>query len=251
LGNELAKDLFGKIEPINKIVNIKGQPFRVIGVLKDDTVRMFLRNPRSAYIPYTSYNNLWGDQVVNLFWLQPTDLKKIDATIADISNYLAKRFHFDVSDESVLGIWDTSEMRQFIDSFFGLIEIFLGFCGFLALIVGGIGVANTLFLIVRERTTEIGLCLAIGARPHHILQQFLLESLIIVFLAGGIGFLLSALVVGSINLLPTQSWLGELTFTPSTVLIILLLLTGIGLAAGYFPARRAAKMTPIKALGFV
>ena len=117
--------------------------------------------------------------------------------------------------------------------------------------MGGIGVANTLFLIVRERTTEIGLCLSIGARPKQVLNQFLWESLIIVFISGGIGFILSALVVGVINLLPTQAWLGTLTFTPLNVFIIFALLTVIGLTAGYFPARRAARMTPIQALGFV
>ncbi|MFI4954933.1 MAG: ABC transporter permease [Gammaproteobacteria bacterium] len=251
LGHEIAKSLFGAENPLNKTLWLAGRPFQVIGILKDENVRMMLRNPWSVYIPYTTYNSLWGDQSVPLLWVQPRDVQEIEQTTTDIRFYLSKFLVFDPQDESVLGIWDTSQMRQFVDSFFGLMEVFLGVCGGLALLVGGIGVANTLFLIVRERTAEIGLCLAIGAQPKQVLQQFLWESLIIVFIGGGVGFILSALVVGVINLLPTQAWLGTLTFTPLNVLIIFFLLTAIGLAAGYFPARRAASMTPIQALGFV
>lgn len=251
LGHEIAQSLFGHENPLNKTLWLAGKPFQVVGILKDENVRMMLRNPRSVYIPYTTYNSLWGDQAVSMLWVQPRSIHAIDQTIAEIRFYLAKFLAFDPMDESVLGVWDTSQMRQFVDSFFGLVEVFLGVCGGLALLVGGVGVANTLFLLVRERTIEIGLCLAIGAQPKQVLRQFLGESLIIVFIAGGIGFLLSVLVVGVINLLPTQAWLGPLIFTPLNTLIIFILLTLIGLAAGYFPARKAANMTPIQALGFV
>jgi putative ABC transport system permease protein len=251
LGHQVATELYGKENPLHQTLWLAGRPFQVIGVLEDDNVRMFLRNPRSFYIPYTAYNRIWGDETIPMLWAQPKNLQEIDSTIDDIKFYLSKRLLFDPQDEDVLGVWDTSEVRQFFNGFFGLIEAFLGICGGLALLVGGIGVANTLFLIVRERTTEIGLCLSIGARPKQVLNQFLWESLIIVFISGGIGFILSALVVGVINLLPTQAWLGTLTFTPLNVFIIFALLTVIGLTAGYFPARRAARMTPIQALGFV
>ena len=132
--------------------------------------------------------------------------------------------------------------------FFLGIEFFLGFWGVMTLCVGGIGVANTMYLIVHERTAEIGLRMALGAEDRHILTQILLESTIIVTIGALIGLLLAAAILIILQHLPLPNWLGQPTVSPMIGAVTVIILAVIGLLAGYFPARRASKMQPVIAL---
>ena len=141
-------------------------------------------------------------------------------------------------------------MGQFVEWFFWGLKALFGLGGALTLGAGGIGVANIMFLIVRERTREIGVRMAVGARDGHIMGQVMLEALLIVVMGGVGGFAFSALVIWAVNVAPLPDWLGAPELSLPVSLITMGVLAFVGLAAGIFPARRAARMDPVRALEF-
>jgi putative ABC transport system permease protein len=136
----------------------------------------------------------------------------------------------------------------FFTWFFRVVELFLGFCGLLTLSVGGLGTANMMFLIVAERTHEIGLRMALGAKQAHILWQFVLETLLLVSMGGIIGALVSIGILFSMRAYGLPEWLGIPHISFGTALSTIFILAFVGLVAGFFPARRAANMEPVRAL---
>ena len=160
----------------------------------------------------------------------------------------AKKYRFDPKDEGALRIWDTVETDRFVDWFFWGLNALLGLGGALTLGAGGIGVANVMFLIVRERTREIGVRMAVGARDRHILLQVMLEVCLIVGIGGLAGFGFSALVIYLVQALPTPEWVGSPQLSSAVGLVTLSVLSLVALCAGIFPARRAAGMDPVQAL---
>ena len=128
------------------------------------------------------------------------------------------------------------------------INILLGIGGSCTLLVGGIGVANIMYIVIRERTGEIGIKMAMGAKPGHILSQFMLETMMIVALGGFVGLLISIGGVKIVSLLPIEEFVGTPVISPIVAAVTAAILGIIGLLAGYFPARRAATMSPVQAL---
>ena len=141
-------------------------------------------------------------------------------------------------------------MESFTDWFFWGLKALFGLGGALTLGAGGIGVANIMFLIVRERTREIGVRMAVGARDGHIMGQVLLEALMIVGIGGLLGFSFSALVIFLIQVAPMPDWLGKPELSMSVNLVTVGILSLVGLTAGIFPARRASQLDPVRALEF-
>jgi putative ABC transport system permease protein len=167
-----------------------------------------------------------------------------------VYQYLGRKYRFDPTDEGSLFIWDTVEMDRFTNWFFWGLKALFGLGGVLTLGAGGIGVANIMFLIVRERTREIGVRLAVGARDGQILGQVLLEAFLIVGLGGFLGLTFSGLVILLVQVLPMPDWLGKPELSPTVGLLTFVVLALVGLAAGIFPARRAARLDPVRALEF-
>jgi len=250
LGDELAKKLFGADEAVGQTVLVDGRPFMVIGVLRPKIQSSSYQGPDAerAFIPYTSFIATWGNWNVSNLLATPEPPGASGAMKKAIYAYLGQRYRFDPSDEGALSIWDTVEMDRFLTWFFWSLKALFGLGGALTLGAGGIGVANIMFLIVRERTREIGVRLAVGARDHHILGQVVLEAVLIVGLGGLCGFLFSALAILLIQVLPMPAWLGKPELSLPVVLATFGVLSLIGLAAGLFPARRAARLDPVRAL---
>jgi putative ABC transport system permease protein len=144
-------------------------------------------------------------------------------------------------------MWDTSEAEKFFSVFFGTFRAFLGIIGSFTLIVGGIGVSNIMYVVVEERTREIGIKLAVGAKPRFILSQFLIETLTLTAIGGLLGFVIT---LGVIAVFPASldEYVGTPQASPLVILTTTALLGTIGLAAGYFPARRASLLDPVVAL---
>ena len=163
--------------------------------------------------------------------------------------YLGYLYHFSPDDTNALMFYDTLKIFNFFNWFFVGIQLFLGLCGSLTLAVGGLGVANIMFLIVTERTKEIGLRMAVGARDSHILIQILCEALILVVLGGLFGITLSYLTVFILQFITLPAWIGKPTISLSIAFITIAVLAMIGVLAGYFPAKRASRMDPVDALG--
>jgi len=252
IGNELREKLFGDGEAVGQTILVDGRPFAVIGTLQKKIQTGNYSGPDSdrAFIPYTIFIATWGNWNINNIVVTPSPSHASEPMKKAIYRYLGQKYRFDPEDEGAIFFWDTVEMDRFTNWFFWGLKALLGLGGALTLGAGGIGVANVMFLIVRERTREIGVRMAVGARDGHIMGQVLLETLLVVGIGGLLGFAFSALVIALIQVAPVPAWLGtpELSLPVSAVTVGILSL--VGLVAGLFPARRAARMDPVRALEF-
>ena len=252
IGNELKDKLFGDEQGVGQTILVDGRPFVVVGTLKKKIQTSNYSGPDSdrATIPYSTFIAIWGDWNVNNILLQPNPADASEPMQKAVFSYLGRKYRFDPEDEGALFVWDTVEMGRFTDWFFWGLKALLGLGGALTLGAGGIGVANIMFLIVRERTREIGVRMAVGARDGHIMGQILLEALLVVGIGGLIGFTFSALVIFLIQVSPMPDWLGTPELSLPVSLVTIGILSLVGLAAGLFPARRASRMDPVRALEF-
>lgn len=252
LGNRFKERFFGNVDPIGKELLVNGIRFTIIGVRQGKTQNqnVFDSDEHNLFIPYSTFIALWGDKDIENMLVLPQD--NIDTALLKnkLNQYFSHRFQYAPDDSGAIHMIDLAEGFKFFNSFFLSIQLFLGFCGCMTLAVGGIGVANIMFLIVTERTAEIGLRMALGAKPIHILQQILLESAVIVALGGILGLMISFSIIKTIALLPLPTWLGQPAIIPESVTITVGILALVALSAGFFPARRAALMPPVKALAF-
>lgn len=259
IGDVLAKDLFATDEPVGKTVFIDSVPFTVIGVMRvklQSSNYNGQRDERCAFIPWTTYASLYGNKYVSNIIFRPLDTSRSKAVTQDIKVHLSKIIGFSPADPDALGIWDTLEFERQFTTFFLAFTIFLGVIGTFTLLVGGVGVASIMRVVVDERTREIGIKLAVGARRRTILWQFFGESLAIMLLGGLAGFGLAAGVLQTVQAFASGSS-GDLSFTgfvgvpvldPAVVVATVLILIGIGVVSGIIPARTAASTDPIEAL---
>jgi putative ABC transport system permease protein len=250
LGNQLAKDIFGTTPPVGKTITINQSPFLVIGVLteKDQDSNYSGPDEGKMFIPSTTFRALIGNKYVDNFVFQaanPGDTKQV---MKRLSAALGKRLRFDANDKEALGMWDTTEQFQFFDLFMLAFNAFLGIIGVLTLVVGGIGVSNIMNVVVEERTREIGIKMALGAKQRWILRQFLMETMLVTFLGGVIGFAISLTVCALFPKLGLSQYVGDPVVSPLVAILTSLALGLVGLVAGYFPARDAARLDPVVAM---
>jgi putative ABC transport system permease protein len=254
IGDVLATDLFGTDEPVGQPVFIDGVPFTVVGVMRTKLQSSNYngqRDERCAFIPWTTYASLYGDKFVSNFIFQPRDLGRSKAAMEDVKLHLAKLIGFSPADPDALGVWDTLEFEKQFTTFFLAFTVFLGVIGSFTLLVGGVGVASIMRVVVEERTREIGVKLAVGARRRTILWQFFSESLVIMLFGGLVGFGLSAGVLQGAKAFPEggfTDFVGVPVLNPLVIVSTVLILLAIGVVAGMIPARTAASTDPIEAL---
>jgi putative ABC transport system permease protein len=155
---------------------------------------------------------------------------------------LGKKYVFDPKDKQALGIWDTSEQDKFFNNFSLGLNIFLLLIGALTLTVGGIGLANIMYVVVQERTREIGVRRSVGAKRFHIMVQFLVEAFIIIGIGALIGFFIALVLIKLIGLLPIEEYVGHPILSLPVAFISMAILSIVGFLAGFFPARRAARL---------
>jgi len=249
LGDELKQDLFGDGEAVGQTVMIDNMPFLVIGVMQEKSQDSSYsgRDKDKAFIPDTTFASLFNRQYVDNFIFQATEASLVPAATRQVYEVLGRRHQFDPNDEEAIAMWDTTEAEKFLSVFFGTFRAFLGIIGSFTLIVGGIGVSNIMYVVVEERTREIGIKLAVGAKPRFVQFQFLTETLTLTAAGGLLGFLIT---VGIIAVFPTSldEYVGTPQASPLVIGTTTLLLGLIGLVAGYFPARRASLLDPVVAL---
>ena len=250
VGNELADDLFGELDPVGREVMLHGSPFTVIGVLleKDQDSSYSGRDHSNMYIPSTTFRALTGRRYVNLFiYKAPTPDQNKQLTERVLAA-LGERKRFDPTDTQALGIWDTTDMFVWFDTFMLAFKLFMGFMGVLTLTVGGIGVSNIMNVVVEERTREIGIKMALGAKGRTVLGQFLLETLVLTAIGGVIGLAITwgfcSVVEGS----PAEDAIGTPVLSPQIALLTAGVLGLVGFLAGYFPARGASRLDPVVAM---
>lgn len=250
LGNKVAEDVFGKgTDPVGKVVLYNGSPFLVIGVLqaKEQDSSYNSRDSDLSWIPGTTFRALTGRKYLSNFVFQPASALESKAVTESLRAALSRRLKFDPEDKEAFSVWDTTEQFQFFEVFMLAFSLFLGIVGSLTLVVGGIGVSNIMNVIVDERTKEIGVKMALGAKSGAILRQFLVETLIVTAIGGVVGFALS---LGICAVFPEslQEFVGKPEVSPAVALITTGILGVIGFLAGFFPARTASRLDPVVAM---
>jgi len=258
LGYELKNKLFGEEDPVGRRIDISGIPFTVIGCGQDKMQMGMYGGPDVdlAAIPVTTFKAIFGDQYFDNMVIQVHDINQSEYVKRRVYEILGAKYKFSPDDEDALGIWDTIEgMKEFNAMMFG-IQIFLGIVGGMTLLIAGVGVANIMYVVVRERTREIGIKMATGAKRRHIMNQFILEALLVCFTGGAIGVVISALTCYLLGLIPVgtgnnpMNWLGRPTISTTIGVIVATILAAIGIFSGLFPARKAATINPVESLRY-
>lgn len=250
MGNQLAKNVFGDEEPVGRTVSLSGSPFLVIGVMKKKIQTSNYSGPddRMAYIPETTFRALTGQQYIDQFIYTAKSVARTSAAIEEVAAILAAKHRFDPQDEEALKVWDTTQMMQFMDSFMLIFNLFLGIVGSLTLVVGGIGVSNIMHVVVEERTREIGIKMALGARTRSVLGGIMLETLIITATGGLLGIGITVAICAAVPAAGLTDFIGDPALTSGIAAITIGLLGTIGMLAGWFPARAAASLDPVVAM---
>ncbi|GAB4334327.1 MAG: ABC transporter permease [Calditrichia bacterium] len=256
LGNRLRDFLFGEnANAIGKYVYVNDAPFLVVGVMRKKTQSSSYnqRDRDRAFIPITTFQAMFGQTYVENFVYQLKDPRQSEAVQEQLFRVLGKKMKFDPKDKETLGIWDTTEMDKFLFYFSLGFNLFMGGIGTITLIVGGIGLANIMYVIVQERTREIGIRRSVGARSRHIMGQFLLETFIIIGSSAFIGFVLAWGIIQLVAAIPSQGFkevVGVPHLNGMVAVVTVLILGSIGFLAGFFPARRAAHLNVVDCLRY-
>jgi putative ABC transport system permease protein len=199
-------------------------------------------------IPATTHERVFGRRYVDDFIFRAHDRDLTAGAIRKVDAALGRRLGYHPEDDGALLIWDTTEDEQIRHYIFTAMDVIMGGAGLFTLLVGAVGVGNLMFLLVRRRTREIGIQMAVGARPRWIQQEVLLQTAILVAVGGAAGFLGALAVCAVVGATPLADTIGHPYVSPTVALGTIALLAVIGLLAGWFPARRAAHMDPVQAL---
>ena len=255
IGPEVRDKLFSGRKALGEHIRINGLSFEVIGVYSpkmeagDDNIN------RMVFVPFTTMGDVTDTHYLNSIWFnyETNEYEQLEQTVR---NVMADQHKFNPADRRGLMVFNLmTQLHQFLVITLGL-RILLGFIGCLTLGIGGVGLMNIMLVSVTQRTREIGVEKALGARRRHIFFQFLAEALTITFMGGLFGIILAyvvALTVGRLTLYSAMAKHAEagdirLMINPITLLIAILILGVVGLISGMVPAIRASRLDPIEAL---
>jgi putative ABC transport system permease protein len=252
LGNELKRVLFGDDPAVGRQVFVGGVPFMVVGVMapKIQNSSYNGRDQDRIFIPASTHRAIFGGRNLANIIYRTGDAGITKDVERRVYRLLGRRYTFDPTDQDALMVWDTSEWEQMFAYLFLGFNIFFGLVGSFTLTVGGIGVANIMYIVVRERTGEIGIRRSVGAARRHILLQFFAETFFIVGIGAALGLGMSLGMVKVATLFPTNEIVGQPVLSPTVALVTISLLAGIGFLAGLFPARKAANLDPVECLRY-
>ncbi|MBK6427219.1 MAG: ABC transporter permease [Blastocatellia bacterium] len=256
IGSEVNAQLFAGRDALNETVLIGSHPYAVVGIMrkKDQDSSYDGQDVSKVFIPFASvlrdFPNTapWKPDSVDRIIVVPRSIEVSEDAKRQVRKALSQIHEFDPRDEEAAPIWDTVENAKQFQSMTDGMKNFLGAVGLTTLFLGGIGVMNVMMVAVRERTREIGVRKAVGATSRQILWQFFCETLIVVFLSGGIGMAIAYGLCGLVNMLPMPPFFAGLLPTLESSLLSFGLLGTVALLAAMYPANRAAAVDPIVAL---
>ncbi len=240
LGQSLVTKLFGGMNPVGKSVTVGGQKFRVIGVLNKFGASGFgVDTNEFVAMPLTTAQRLLGTNSIQSIGVQAVDKNSVQTVINMVKKELGKRLK-----EDEFSVIDSSSLIQTINQVLGALTLALGGIAAISLLVGGVGIMNIMLVSVTERTREIGLRKAVGAKPSDIMYQFLIEAVVLSLGGGLIGVL-----IGSLGAWGLSGFI-ETTVTWWSVLLSFGVSAIVGIIFGVAPAARASKLNPIDALKY-
>jgi putative ABC transport system permease protein len=250
IGDEVKRLLFGEGGAIGKVIYVDQVPFMVVGVMQKKTQSSSYnrRDQDRVFIPASTFASVYGAFHLRNIIYTPKDPREAEQVQDQVRNILGKKYRFDPGDRDAVWIWDTGEFDKFIFYFFLAFNLFMGLIGSFTLGVGGIGVANIMYIVVQERVKEIGVRRAVGARKRTILAQFFAETFFIIAIGSAIGFLIAWGLTVVMQYIPIKDFVGTPEISPEVTLATVFVLAAIGLAAGLFPARRAANLNVVECL---
>jgi putative ABC transport system permease protein len=257
LGSEAKEKLFSGMDAVGQSIRVNGVSFQVVGVLKARMQEADNDDNRIVYAPYNSMDSLRDNHYLSGMWLDSMGLDHNKMT-QSIREALAAQHGFKSNDERAIFVFDAKKQLEQFNIITIALKVLLAFIGTITLGIGGVGLMNMMLVSVTQRTREIGVEKALGARKRDILFQFLAEAMVITAVGGLFGILLSYIVSLSVGRLTLYSALAKhaeagdirLIVAPQVLLISTTILAFVGVVSGMFPAFRAANLDPIEALRY-
>lgn len=241
IGTTVGNELFGAMDPVGQNIKINGQVFKVVGVQQQKANGQVQSEDDQIIIPITVAQRLTKSAVIRNFAVQAADGASVDAVMAKLNTMLTKIY----KDTSTFRVFNQAQMLQTLNNVTGTLAVVLGGIAAISLVVGGIGIMNIMLVSVTERTREIGIRKAIGAKRKNILIQFLIEAIIVTGIGGLLGVTLGVsiirFVIGGLKIVPA-------VYSLPWILVSFGISLVVGMVFGLFPAYKAASLNPIEAL---
>ena len=242
IGVELAKDLYGNTNVVGNTIHIDGRKFRIVGVLESKGTSMSGSSDNSVVLPFTLAQRMLDSTSISSIYMSAVDSESVDDAQEVVEKFLYKKYQ----NESSYSVMNQTSMLETMSETSSTLSLMLGGIAGISLLVGGIGIMNIMLVSVTERTREIGIRKAIGAKRRDILLQFLIESVVISGMGGllglGLGFALMSVLENVLGM--------TLAVTPGIIYLAIGFSMGVGVLFGLYPANKASKLRPIEALHY-
>lgn len=243
IGTAVINNLFGSgVNPIGENIKVNGEIFKVIGVLEEKASGQNYSQDDKGIIPITVAQRMLESAQIRTFYVQAKTPDTVNSAMIKIQDFMLKTY----KDDKTFRVLNQADLLSRVSSITGVMTTFLGFIAAISLFVGGIGIMNIMLVTVTERTREIGIRKAIGAKRKHILSQFLVESVVISSIGGIFGILLGLLISYIVSKVSTMTPY----VTMSSILTSFSVAAAVGIFFGLYPANKASKLNPIEALRF-
>jgi putative ABC transport system permease protein len=240
LDETLAQEIFGNVDPLGKRVVINDRPAMVIGLTKEESGFLGLQTAKNVYVPLGFWQEIFAERAIAQLEGSTVKREDVPQAIAQAVKILERRHQVKDRYKAI----SLEQQMQVAGKITGIITLIVGAVAGISLLVGGIGVMNIMLVSVTERTREIGIRMALGARRRDILSQFLIEAVVLCLTGGLIGILLGA--GGAYLVARLAKWPPLISF--GTVLVAFAFSAAVGIFFGIYPANRAARMNPVEAL---
>lgn len=248
LGPEIVNNIFGEgADPVGQTITIKSRSFRIIGVTETKGSSGFTNPDATIYIPVTTgMRQLLGQDYVSAIVLSATNAEEVDQTMTDVRDFLLDRHKITDPANADFTIRSSKDAISILGTITGILTGGLAGIAAISLVVGGIGIMNIMLVTVTERTREIGLLKAIGAKRKDILSQFLIEAVVLTLSGGIVGIIIGV----SFTFLITRFAPIPFVLSPVSIILAVGVSSIVGVIFGIYPAQRAARLSPIDALRY-